>query len=235
MKRLLRPFWWWLDYVYAGWQQWKSIFRQRPPHRFGVGDPELPAVVLLPGVYETWLFLEPLATRLNRRGHRVFAIPELSFNRMPVLRSAEVVAAAIARLAAEHGITEFVLLAHSKGGLIGKKLMVSEHPGLLGMVAISTPFNGSSYAQFLPTSTLRAFSPNDEVLKELLTQLHANKNIVSIYAEFDPHIPGKSAIEGGQNIELPINGHFLLLSNKLLGDTVEAAVGAIHGTAASDS
>lgn len=234
MKRLLRPFWWWLDYVYAGWQQWRSLFRRRPPRQFGVGDPELPAVILLPGVYETWLFLEPLATRLNRRGHRIFAIPELSFNRMPVLRSAEVVAAAIGRLADEHGIREFVLLAHSKGGLIGKKLMVSEHPGLLGMVAISTPFNGSSYAQYLPTSTLRAFSPNDEVLKELLTQLHANTNIVSIYAEFDPHIPGKSAIVGGQNIELPINGHFLLLGNRLLGDTVETAIGAIQGTAASN-
>ncbi|RZU66938.1 hypothetical protein EV379_3310 [Microterricola gilva] len=235
MKRLLRPFWWWLDYVYAGWQQWRSLFRHRTPRHFGVGDPELPAVVLLPGVYETWLFLEPLATRLNRRGYRVFAIPELSFNRMPVLRSAEVVAAALRQLSVEHGITEFVLLAHSKGGLIGKKLMVSEHPGLVGMVAISTPFNGSSYAQFLPTSTLRAFSPNDEVLKELLTHLHTNEKIVSVYAEFDPHIPGKSAIEGGQNIELPINGHFLLLGNKLLGDTVEAAVDAIHGTGASNS
>jgi hypothetical protein len=111
--------------------------------------------------------------------------------------------------------------------------MVSEYPGILGMVAISTPFNGSSYAQFLPTSTLRAFSPNNEVLKELLTQLQANTSIVSIYAEFDPHIPGKSAIVGGQNIELPINGHFLLLGNSLLGDTVEAAIGAIQGSAAS--
>lgn len=235
MRRLLRPFWWWLDYVYAGWQQARSLFRRHPPRRFLEGDTALPAIVLLPGVYETWLFLEPLAQRLNARGYRIVAVPELSFNRMPVLRSAEVVGAALGRLSAEHGITEFLLLAHSKGGLIGKKLLLSGHPGLLGMVAVATPFSGSSYAQFLPSATLRAFSPHDEVLRELLTQQHVNEHIVSIYAEFDPHIPAKSAIEGGQNVELPINGHFLLLGNALLGAAVESAVDAIHESRPSNA
>lgn len=235
MRRLLRPFWWWLDYVYAGWQQCRSLFRKRPPRRFSEGDATRPTVVLLPGVYETWLFLEPLATRLNARGYRVVAVPELSFNRMPVVRSAEVVAAALDRFSAEHGATEFVLLAHSKGGLIGKKLLVSEYPGIIGMVAVATPFSGSSYAQFLPSTTLRAFSPHDAVLKELLTQLLANEHIVSIYAEFDPHIPDKSELEGGQNIELPINGHFLLLGNELLAASVERAVAGMPGSGAPNS
>jgi hypothetical protein len=235
MRRLLRPFWWWLDYVYAGWQQARSLFRRHPPHRFSEGDAALPTIVLLPGVYETWLFLEPLARRLNARGYRVVAVPELSFNRMPVLRSAEVVGAALGRHSAENGNTEFLLLAHSKGGLIGKKLLLSGHPRLVGMVAVATPFSGSSYAQFLPSATLRAFSPHDEVLMELLTQQHVNERIVSIYAEFDPHIPAKSAIEGGQNVELPINGHFMLLGNALLGETVERAVADITGATAPNS
>lgn len=226
MRQIGHLFWWWLDYLYAGWQQARSVFRRRQPASFAAGDAALPAVVLLPGVYETWLFLEPLAKRLNARGHRVFAVPELSFNRMPVLRSAEVVAAAITRLAEQHGIGEIILLAHSKGGLIGKQLMLGEGgtTPVVGMVAIATPFSGSSYAQYFPSSTLRAFSPLDETLQLLQTQQQVNAHIVSIYSEFDPHIPAKSSLVGATNIELPLAGHFVLLGNKILGNAVERAV-----------
>lgn len=227
MKHAARLLWWWLDYAYAGWQQARSLFRRRRPPSFAEGDPGLPAVVLLPGVYETWLFLEPLARRLNAQGYRVFTVPELSFNRMPVLRSADVVALALDALTAGHGVTEFVLLAHSKGGLIGKQLLVAERPGIRGMVAVSTPFSGSSYAQYLPSPTLRAFSPRDAVLMELLLQEHVNERIVSVYAAFDPHIPGTSALVGARNIELPLNGHFLPLGSRLLADTVHEAVAAL--------
>lgn len=226
MRQIGHLFWWWRDYVYAGWQQLRAVFRRRRPAAFAEGDSALPAIVLLPGVYETWLFLEPLATRLNARGYRVFAVPELSFNRMPVLRSAEVVSAALTRLAEQHGISQYILLAHSKGGLIGKQLMLGE-PGtapVVGMVAIATPFSGSSYAQYFPSATVKAFSPRDETLQLLQTQQHVNAHIVSIYADFDPHIPAKSELIGAQNIELPLSGHFVLLGNTLLADTVERAI-----------
>ncbi|PPL19784.1 esterase/lipase family protein [Microterricola pindariensis] len=232
IRRWERPFWWWLDYVYAGWQQARSLLKRRRPDSFAEGSPELPAVILLPGVYETWLFLEPLARRLNASGHRVFAVPELGLNRMPITRSAEVVAVALARLSAEHGLDRVILLAHSKGGLIGKQLMATAAAAplgleLVGMVAVSTPFSGSSYARFLPTSTLRAFSPQDEVLQWLAGQRNPNGKIVSVYAEFDPHIPDKSALDGALNIEMPIAGHFLPLGNRLLGETVERAVSGL--------
>lgn len=234
MSALARLLWWWLDYVYAGWRQARSVIRHRRPPAFAVGSADLPAVILLPGVYETWLFLEPLGRRLNAAGHRVFAVPELSFNRMPVPRSAEVVADALGRLAARHGLGRVILLAHSKGGLIGKQLMVTDAAAahgisIVGMVAIATPFSGSSYAQYLPSSTLRAFAPQDTVLQELAAHRHANARIVSVYASFDPHIPAKSALEGAQNIELPIAGHFLPLRNALLADTVERAVDTLSG------
>ncbi|AMB59895.1 esterase/lipase family protein [Microterricola viridarii] len=229
MNRLSRLLWWWLDYVYAGWRQVRSVLRHRRPRDFAEGSAELPAVILLPGVYETWLFLEPVARRLSTRGYRVFAVPELSFNRMPITRSAEVVAACLDRLAAEHGLGRVILLAHSKGGLIGKQLMVMDAapPGavdIVGMVAIAAPFSGSSYAQYLPSATLRAFSPRDSVLMDLLARHDVNARIVSIYSTFDPHIPAKSALDGAQNLELPIAGHFLPLRNPLVGETVERAV-----------
>lgn len=226
MKHVSNLLWWWLDYLYAGWQQLRSALQPRASTRYATGDASLPAVVLLPGVYETWRFLEPLAKRLNASGYRVFAVPELAFNRMPVLRSSEVVTAAVARLREQHGIDQIILLAHSKGGLIGKQLMVqlAGDSSVIGMVAIATPFSGSAYAQFLPSATLQAFSPLDETLLSLQTQHGVNSDVVSIYAEFDPHIPAKSMLAGAQNIELPLAGHFVLLSNPLLGEAVERAV-----------
>ncbi len=235
MKTMTRLFWWWLDYVYAGWRQARSVVEHRRPAAFAEGHSELPAVILLPGVYETWLFLKPLARRLNAQGYRVFAVPELAFNRRPVPASAELVAGSLGRLAAEHGLGPVILLAHSKGGLIGKKLMVTDAAAahgitIVGMVAIATPFSGSSYARYLPSSTLRAFSPQDEVLRELAAHPHVNERIVSVYAAFDPHIPAQSALDGAQNIELPIAGHFLPLRNALVGDTVQRSVAALYAS-----
>ncbi|GAA3872975.1 hypothetical protein GCM10022381_14990 [Leifsonia kafniensis] len=223
---------WGLDYVYAGVQQARSLTHRRSPECFADGDPALPAIVLLPGVYETWLFLEPVARRLNAGGFRVFTVPELSFNRMSIPRSAEIVASVLNRLHRNHGTTEFVLVAHSKGGLIGKHLMLdhsdeeSQQFDIRGLVAIATPFSGSHYAQFLPSRTLRAFSPRDSIVRALLEQQQINERIVSIYGEFDPHIPGGSGLDGAHNIELPLSGHFRILQSDLLIETVEREVTA---------
>ncbi len=230
MKRIRHLAWWWLDYVYAFQQQTASLFRRRTPAAFAEGDQSLPAVILLPGVYETWYFLLPIARRLNALGYRVFSVPELAFNRMSVVRSAEVVAAELGRLASEHHIDKFIVLAHSKGGLIGKQLMLNEPSAelIVGMVAVSTPFSGSSYARYLPSATLQAFSPEDATVMLLNTHPHINAHIVSIYADFDPHIPAKSFLPGAENAELPLAGHFVLLRNRVLGEAVERAVRQMH-------
>ncbi len=221
-----RLFWWGLDYLYAGWQQLRGVLRRARPRDFADGDPGAPAIVLLPGVYETWVFLEPLAQRLSDAGYRVFSIPELAYNRLTVPRSAEVVSAALDRLRLKDGVRECIVLAHSKGGLIGKQLMLADPTGhrIQGMVAIATPFSGSNYARYMPSRALRAFSPQDAALRELGGQLAANVRIVSIFAEFDPHIPVGSALTGARNVELPVAGHFRILGMKQVADAVELAV-----------
>ncbi|WP_038470515.1 triacylglycerol lipase [Arthrobacter sp. PAMC 25486] len=242
MKRLG---WWALDYLYAGWRQFASTFRRSAPAHYAQGNPSLPAIVLLPGVYETWLFLEPAATRLNAQGFRVFPVPALGINRRSVPASAVVVRAELARLATVHGISACILLAHSKGGLIGKHLMLdaSLSPGhvekhdagpqipappadveVLGLVAVATPFSGSSYARYSMSRTLRDFSPVDAVLLSLQEQTALNHQVVSIYPEFDPHIPGGSALIGAKNIELPVSGHFRTLADETVLAAVEHAV-----------
>ncbi|MDD0860012.1 hypothetical protein NHF46_24670 [Arthrobacter alpinus] len=98
MTSLKRLGWWALDYIYAGWQQLASLFRSTVPARYSEGNLVLPAIVLLPGVYEGWLFLEPAASRLNALGFRVFSVPELGLNRRPVPEAAASVAKFLAKL-----------------------------------------------------------------------------------------------------------------------------------------
>lgn len=238
--RLARPGWWALDYVYAGWRQMVSLFRLRPPESYAVGRRlHLPAVVLLPGVYETWLFLEPAAQRLVNAGYRVYTVPGLGLNKRPVPESARLVRQRLEELCQVQDITECVLLAHSKGGLIGKHAMLDdllpekEGPAtrrsarILGMVAVGTPFAGSAYAKFLLPRTLRQFSPRDAVLLSLQAQREANDRIVSIYAQFDPHIPGGSALAGATNLRLPVAGHFRTLREPLVLAAVEQSVDSL--------
>ena len=46
--------------------------------------------MILPGVYETWQFLRPIADELNRRGHPVHVMHSMGINRdaIPVTASA---------------------------------------------------------------------------------------------------------------------------------------------------
>ncbi|MEO6529693.1 MAG: alpha/beta hydrolase [Specibacter sp.] len=239
MRAVKRLGWWLHDYLYAGWRQLRGIFHPRCPAGYAHGDGDKPAIVLLPGVYETWFFLEPAARRLNAAGFRVFGVPALGINRRAVPDSAALVANALSALRREHGVTRCILVAHSKGGLIGKHAMldarsadpddagttVPAHPvAILGMVAVGTPFSGSLYARYMLSRTLRHFSPDDAVLLSLQAQLEVNEHVVSIYPGFDPHIPGGSALAGAVNVELPLEGHFRPLADETVLAAVEQAV-----------
>lgn len=238
MNRWSRPWWWLLDYAYAGRRQLLALVRRRSPEAYLRGDPSLPAIVLLPGVYETWLFLEPAARRLNQDGYRVYTVPGLGFNKRPVPESARIVGRRLRELHHLHGVGDFLLLAHSKGGLTGKHVMLDAllsarsetGPGtareirLRGLVAIGTPFAGSVYAKYLFSRTLRHFSPTNAVLISLQAQEAVNDRIVSIYPEFDPHIPAGSALAGAMNVRLHVAGHFRTLREPVVLAAVDDAV-----------
>ena len=91
---------------------------QQAPRGAPASCAEVP-VVLLPGIWEPWQFLRPLATVLHAGGHPVHVVTELGWNGRDLDASADDV---IAHLAA-HDLRRVVLVAHSKGGLIGKKVL----------------------------------------------------------------------------------------------------------------
>jgi len=241
-----RGLWWAADYVYAARRQlavlsfpW-AIGRPRPtPESWRRGGPDLPEVFLIPGVYEHWTFLRPLGDALASAGHRVRVVHGLGVNRRSIAGTAD-------RLAKMLGETPAppagrVLVAHSKGGLIGKHLLVSSGAaaraaaeaagggdpaaaaaaaphrgrplGVLGLVAVATPFGGSRLASLFVVPSIRAFRPQDETIVTLGRETSVNGRIVSVFGPWDPHIPEGSALEGATNVAVPTAGHFRVLDS----------------------
>ncbi|WP_298457508.1 triacylglycerol lipase [uncultured Cellulomonas sp.] len=218
-----RAVWWLLDYAYVAVWQTVGFLRPGGADRFvDAPDGRGPTVVLIPGVYEPWQFMRPLAALLHRNGHPVHVVPTLGYNRGAVPEMARLVAQRIE----ERDLRDVVLVCHSKGGLIGKYAMLHHDPDgrILAMAAINTPFGGSPYARWIPVEAIRAFVPTDAVLAALTADRVTNARITSISGPFDPHIPGGSDLEGATNVHLRTPGHFRILSDRQLAPTVLAVL-----------
>lgn len=209
---------WAADYAYATDRQLRHLLR---PGRLPAGRGDRAPVVLLPGIYETWEFLSPVADALARAGHPVHAVEGLGHNRRPIPEAAQVTAAYLE----EADLLGVVLVAHSKGGLIGKQVMLSPSgERVAGMVAIATPFAGSRWARYMVGRALRSFRVNDPVLLALARELAVNARITAIYPHFDPHIPETVHLPGARNVELPLSGHFRPLGQPSLVNLVAREV-----------
>ncbi|WP_188782015.1 esterase/lipase family protein, partial [Sinomonas atrocyanea] len=229
-----------LDAAYATARQ-AAAFRARGGRRVAIGPAGTPtvrttsepprggrppAVVLIPGIYEPAAFLDPLRTRLEERGHEVAVVEELGWNLRTVPDSAALVADRLRDL----GLADVLIVAHSKGGLIGKELLVTEPSLVRGMISISTPYSGHPFSRLGPTPALRAFRSTDPVILALAAERAANAAIVSISAEVDPIVIGGTWLEGARNICLPVVGHFRILSHPafltLLDELLDEAAAA---------
>ena len=211
---------WARDYAYAARQLRDPRPASAATYRRPAGD--LPAVVLLPGVYERWTFLRPLADLLAGEGYDVHVVEALRYNRGSVAAMAAIVDAYLRRAA----LPRVVLVAHSKGGLVGKYLLAHHNAdgALRGLVAVNTPFGGSSLARLLPLRALRTFVPGSPELVALSREERVNRHIVSVYGTFDPHIPGGSHLDGARNVQVAARGHFLPLGDPLVHRAILDAV-----------
>jgi triacylglycerol lipase len=208
-----------LDY---GWAYRARVAALRGHDPLAYRDGTLRPILILPGVYETWHFLEPVAARLHELGHPVHAVPGFGRNVAAISEMAELAR----RYLVENDLSNVAIVGHSKGGLIGKTVMVSSD-GMARvdrLVAINSPFGGSAYARYLPIRTLREFVPTHDTITALAASAEINARITSIYSEWDPIIPNGSVLDGATNIRLPVGGHFRILDRQDLLDAVGAAV-----------
>lgn len=220
LHRLARRGWFWgADYRYVTRAFGGGLVRRAVPARYrqGSGRP----VLLVPGVLEDWTMMRPVAERLSRAGHPVHTLPELRRNTATLVDGAAIAAAYLVA----RDLTDVVLVAHSKGGLVGKLLMLGEQGHRVrSLVAVATPFAGSTLARLIPWSVVRSLGPDDAFIRELADRVEINGRITSISPAFDPHIPGGSALEGAVNVEVAAMGHFRVLADpEALAAVVEAA------------
>jgi triacylglycerol lipase len=221
LKLLLGQGWAWvLDYTYIIRWQLQGLFGRPDPGRYLLpGSEGKDPVVVLPGVYERWPIMGPVIDLVHRLGHPVHVVEPLGFN----VGSVPAMAALVADYIRLHDLDNVTIIAHSKGGLIGKYVMTTPEAGgrVNRMVAVCTPFSGSRYAYFAVTPVMRAFSPRNPVLRTLLANLEINHRITSVYGTFDPHIPGGSRLDGAVNIQLDTMGHFRIIGDKALQAAIE--------------
>jgi triacylglycerol lipase len=208
------------DRLYQLRAQATHVVRRAPSARYREGD--LAPVLLLPGVYETWQFLRVVADRLNSLGHPIHTLPQLGYNLLTIAESASLAQ----RYLNERNLVGVVIVAHSKGGLIAKHMMVTDDVDgrIDSLIAINTPFGGSALADWAPVRTLRAFSPRDETVMTLAANRAANARITSIYSRLDPLIPDGSDLDGATNIRLSMVGHFRPLGSAALLTEIERAI-----------
>jgi pimeloyl-ACP methyl ester carboxylesterase len=198
---------WLLDYGYVSfWLSRAVVGRSKVDQwQHPATQPRSP-VLLIPGVFESWRFMQPVAEHLYRRGHPVHVLDQLGWNTGAIPEMAAIVSAYLDR----EDLHDVTVVAHSKGGLIGKQAL--GQPGTLArvrhLIAVNTPFSGSRYASLFLLPSVRMFAPSGPVLQALALETAVNRRISSLYSVFDPHIPETSHLDGAENVILPTIGHF---------------------------
>ena len=199
------------DYEYVLRHQLRANFDHDPPEALvdeaGEGEP----IVLLPGIYETWRFLHPLARRLHAAGHPVHVVTSLGHLGM----SLEAAADQVEGYLREQHLSGVTVVAHSKGGLVARLLLGRPDASarIRRVVAIATPFSGSPLAAWVPFPAVRALRRGHPDLLRLAGDGVDVGRVVSVWGWYDPHIPGGCALPGARNIQVPVGGHFRILGS----------------------
>ena len=223
MKRILH---WAKDYIHMTRHGVAMYFYLTPPkHYLGHVVKGKCSIIILPGILSRWSFMKPLADTLSREGHPVYVVPALGNNVLQIEESATIVRA----LLDEHQIKDAVIVAHSKGGLIGKELLEfhNDDKSIAGMVSLATPYSGSAMASIVPHKAFKELLPTSKTMHRLNSNGSANKHIISVIPEFDNHIWAErgSYLEGAlDNVVVPVKGHHAIVFDARVWNVVQRSI-----------
>lgn len=205
-------YYWMLDYGYVTYWQVFGLLKRYDAKRYIEVNSHRDPIILIPGIYERWHFMKPIAELLHSRGYSVHVVESLGYN----TGATEEMAMRVQEYVRSNQIERYSIVAHSKGGLVAKYLLGVDGGAIHSVIAINTPFRGSKYAGLFPFKSIRLFLPSSALIVLLAQDIQSNKKITSIYSTFDPHIPGGSYLEGASNIQLESNGHFRSIKDSRL-------------------
>jgi len=226
-----------------------TIHKEPPVHYLGYTVAGKVPIILIPGILSKWGYMKKLGDRISLRGHPVYIVQGLGYNLYNIPVSARILRAFIVRmmpkfrhvvreavrggeapggLVEKEGLKGAIIVAHSKGALIGKYFLAHYNVGhrVLGMIAVSSPFSGSSMARLIPHDSFKELRTGSVIIHDLRRHQKVNGQIVSIYPEYDTHIRTTrgSFLEGAENIKIPVGGHNTLPANQKIMEAVLAAI-----------
>lgn len=188
---------------------------QKPPvHYLGYIEKNKVPVILIPGLFIKWNFLKSIADPLSLRGHPIYVLGHLGYNTEEIHQAAKLVSDFIE----EKKLSNIVIVSHSKGGLVGKHVLVfhNQHHRVKKLITIATPFGGTEIAKLVPLKIVRELRPESEIIQTLSQKKEVNNKIVSIFGIFDNHIWPESScrLDGAKNIQVKAHGHHSILANR---------------------
>ena len=201
-----------LEYLLIFCLKITSFIKRTPPAHWKNGTKG--DVIIVPGFAETWIYEEMIASHLNKLGYRIHVIHELDFNFVPIQQATDIVSDYIKK----YELTDVILLAHSKGGIIAKRAMDSLPEDRIQLIiTISVPYHGTfwGYGHFL---RLYEMQPGSNLIKSTLEHTKNNNKIYNFYSKIDNNvIPNTSAVlDGAHNMMIDVIGHTRILTSPLI-------------------
>lgn len=206
---------WIIDYYYLLYGIYLMLTHKNPPKNYlDSAIKGKSPVILIPGISNKWGFLKHLGDSISQKGHPVYVASGLQFNFLDIPTSAKIVR----QIIDGNNLKEAIIVGHSKGGLIGKYLLIHENKDnkIKKVIAIGAPFSGSWLAKTSLRKSFKELMPESKILQELNSNTQVNSKIISIMPTFDNHVWHKkgSHLEGATNITVPTKGHHKIVFDK---------------------
>ncbi len=185
-----------------------------------------PVAVALPGIHEEWRALAVWAQALTAQGWDVRLLEELGQMTAPVSD----LSARVAAVLESENLHDVVLVAHSKGGLVGRAVMCGPQAGRVrGMVAVATPFQGSPAARLLAiVPGYRELTPDSPALRRLAGDTSADARIIQVEAIWDQSVPASPLPGARRYVVLPVVGHDSMMSMPRAADAIARLAGQLR-------
>jgi triacylglycerol lipase len=197
------------------------IFKNPPKSYLDSSDKSKKPIVLIPGNFNMWAYFKKITNCISKLKHPIYTVKELGWNIRSVRASAEIVREIIDK----NNLKNVILLGHSKGGIIGKYMLIHENKDnkISRLIAIATPFLGSDLADHAPIKSFQELSPKNRLIREINLNKKVNHKIISIMPEFDNNVfDNESRLPQAVNIKIPTKGHHrVLFDNKTVEKITE--------------
>jgi triacylglycerol lipase len=219
---------WIIDYWYLFIGKLLMTVHRKPPKRYlNRTIKGKSPVIIIQGKSNKWGFLKKISDAVSKLGHPVYIVKDLGSNRLDIRTSAKIVKNVIEK----NNLKNVILLGHSKGGIVGKYILINEDADnrVNHLIAIAAPFSGSKIVYRFPRNkSLKEFAPKSKILQEISSNKKFDSKIISIMPEFDNHIWADkgSFLDGAINVKVATKGHHKIVFDK---KTIRKIIELIEG------